>query len=233
MVREAFDQCCPWVLLAKHGALVCPCKARSPCSDIPCRRGLNKKLAEYFASEPSRTPSLRDSIFFHLYPILLKILRRYCHPCAGCHKNCTAGDLLSDMYVAFAGYLDQFDASRGVDFLNYMIKKLSWRAFNSFSRDYRVRTREVMWGEERDDGVEGEWCSISLENSVLAALDLEYCLTRMQSNTRSLFLLHYFWGYSYGELAILKNRREPAIRQAISRACRKIRKVHTRPSKTI
>lgn len=149
MCREAFDQSCPLTLLARHGALVCPCKAHSPRSNIPCRRGLNKKLEKYFASEQSKSPSLRNSLFFHFYPILLKILRRYCHPHAGCHKDCITGDILSDMYIAFAKYLDQFDASRQVGFLSYMIGKLSWRAFNSFAREHRVRGREILWDEER------------------------------------------------------------------------------------
>jgi RNA polymerase sigma factor (sigma-70 family) len=227
MCREAFDQSCPWALLAKHGALVCSCKAHNPQSDIPCRRGLNKKLEKYFASEQSRSTSLRASIFFHLYPILLKILRRYCHPRAGCHKNCIAGDLLSDMYIAFGEYLDQFDASRHVDFLSYMIKKLSWRAFNSFVRERHAETREIFWDEKREDGVEEPWDSISLENSLIASLDLEKYLSRMQSETRALCLLHYCEGYSYSELAIMERRRETSIRKVVSRACRKIREAYS------
>jgi RNA polymerase sigma factor (sigma-70 family) len=223
MCREAFDQCCPWALLAKQGALVCPYKAQSSQSD----RGLNEQLEKYFASGQSRTSSLRDSLFFHFYPALLKILGRYCHPRAGCHKYCFAGDLLSDMYIAFAEYLDQFDASRHVSFMNYMIKKLSWRAFNSFAREHRVRTREVLWNEEKDDVVDGMGEPNSPENSLIVSLDLEKYLSRMQSATRNLCLLHYFEGYSYSELATMESRHETAIRKAVSRACRKFRKAYS------
>ncbi len=223
MCREAFDQSCPWALLAKHGTLVCPYKACSPQLD----RGLNEQLEEYLASERSRTPSLRDSIFFHFYPILLKILRRYCHPRAGCDKNCFVGDLLSDMYIAFAEYLDQFDASRQVGFLSYMFKKLSWRAFNSFATEHRVRTREILRDEEREDGVEATGELISLENSLIASLDLEKYLSRMQTETRSLCLLHYCEGYSYSELATMERRQETTIRKVVSRACREVREAYS------
>jgi RNA polymerase sigma factor (sigma-70 family) len=227
MCRDAFDQRCPWTLLVKPGALVSPCQACHPQSDIACREGLNEHLEKYFASEQSRTASRRNCIFFNSYPLLLKILQRYCHPRADCHKNCVVGDLHSDMYVAFAEYLDQFDASRNVGFLSYIFKKLSWRAFNSFVREDRVRRREILWDEEREDGVEATWDSISLENSLIAALDLEKYLSRMQTQTRDLCLLHYCEGYSYNELAVMERRQATTIRKAVSRACREIREAYS------
>ncbi len=223
MCREAFDQSCPWALLARHGTLVCPYKACGPQSD----RGLNEQLEEYFASEQARTPSRRDSIFFHLYPVLLKILRRYCRPRTGCHQNCVVGDLLSDLYIAFAEYLDQFDASRNVGFLSYMFKKLLWRAFNSFVREHRFRTREIWWDEEKENRVEVTGNSISLENSLIASLDLEKYLSHMQAKTRDLCLLHYCEGYSYSELATMERQRETTIRKVVSRACREVREAYS------
>lgn len=227
MCREAFYQSCPWTLLVKPGVLVRPCQACNPQSEIACREGLNEHVEKYFASEQSKTSSRRNCIFFNSYPLLLKILRRYCHPHAGCHKNCVGGDLHSDMYVAFAEYLDQFDASRNVGFLSYMFKKLSWRAFNSFVREHRVRTREILWDEEGGNGVEAIGEAISLENSLIAALDLEKYLSCMQTETRSLCMLHYCEGYSYSELAIMESRQETGIRKLVSRGCRKVREVYS------
>jgi RNA polymerase sigma factor (sigma-70 family) len=227
MCREAFYQSCPWTLLVKPSALVSPCQACNPQSNRACREGLNEHLEKYFASEQSRTSSRRNCIFFNSYPLLLKILRRYCHPRAGCHKNCIVGDLHSDMYIAFAEYLDQFDASRHVGFLSYIFKKLSWRAFNYFVREHRIRKREILWDEERDDGVEEIQDSISLENNLIAALDLEKCLSRMPAKTRDLCSLHSCEGYSYSELATMERRQETTMRKVISRACRKIRAAYS------
>jgi RNA polymerase sigma factor (sigma-70 family) len=226
MCRKAFDQRCPWTLLVKPSVLVRPCQACNPKSNMACCEGLNEHLEKYFASEQSRTASRRACIFFNSYPLLLKILRRYCHPRAGCHKNCVVGDLHSDMYVAFVEYLDQFDASRNVGFLSYMFKKLAWRAFNSFVREHRIRTREILWNKEREDGVESIGDSISLEDSLITAFDLEKCLSRMQTKTRALCVLHYGEGYSYGELATMERRQETTIRKMISRACREVREAY-------
>jgi RNA polymerase sigma factor (sigma-70 family) len=209
--------------MVKSDALVSPCQACNPQSNIACCERLNEHLEKYFVSEQSRTASRRACIFFNSYPLLLKILRRYCHPRAGCHKNCIVGDLHSDMYVAFAEYLDQFDFSRQVGFLSYMFKKLSWRAFNYFVREHRVRTRELLRDEEKEDGLESIEDAIALENSLIAELDLEKCLSRMKSKDRDLCLLHYCEGYSYSELATMERRQETTIRKVISRACRKIR----------
>jgi DNA-directed RNA polymerase specialized sigma24 family protein len=104
-----------------------------------------------------------------------------------------------------------------------MIKKLSWRAFNSFVREHRIRRREILWDEERDDGVEAAWDTISLESNLIAALDLEKYLSHMRTKTRDLCLLHYCEGYSYSELATMESRQETTIRQVVSRACREIR----------
>ncbi len=130
------------------------------------------------------------------------------------------------MYIAFAEYLDQFDASRQVGFLSYMFKKLSWRAFNYFVREHRIRRREILWDEESDNGVEETGEAISLENSLIAALDLEKYLSRLQSKPRDLCLLHYFEGYSYSELAIMESRQETTMRKVVSRACRKIQEAY-------
>jgi DNA-directed RNA polymerase specialized sigma24 family protein len=71
--------------------------------------------------------------------------------------------------------------------------------------------------------VEATGEAISLENSLVAALDLEKYLSHMQTKTRALCLLHYCEGYSYSELATMERRQETAIRKAVSRACRGIR----------
>jgi DNA-directed RNA polymerase specialized sigma24 family protein len=104
-----------------------------------------------------------------------------------------------------------------------MFKKLSWRAFNYFVREHRIWKREILWDEERENGEETRWDLISPENSLLATLDLEKCLSRMQPKTRDLCLLHYCEGYSYSELAFMEKRQETTIRKAVSRACREIR----------
>jgi DNA-directed RNA polymerase specialized sigma24 family protein len=75
--------------------------------------------------------------------------------------------------------------------------------------------------------VEATWDSISLENSLIAALDLEKYLSRMQTQTRDLCLLHYCEGYSYNELAVMERRQATTIRKAVSRACREIREAYS------
>jgi|GEM_PF-4507728 len=213
-MRRNIDKNCPLKLLSAHGNFVCPHQA--------CRQDLDGRLKEYFATAQSRREPLRDGIFFHLSPILLKFLHRYCIIRPGCRKNCLVGDLLSDAYLAFTEYLDQFDDSRHVDFLDYMITKLSWRIHNSFAREQRCRTREIWWDEEKDGSLEEARDAISLENSLMSTFEIERCLAQMKSKTRTLFLLHYFFGYSYRELAIMKKQRAATIRKAVSRVRRKI-----------
>lgn len=165
---------------------------------------------------------MRDDIFFHFSPILLKFLHRYCIIRPDCRKNCLVGDLLSDAYLAFTEYLDQFDDSRRVDFIDYVITKLSWRIYNSFAREQRCRTREIFWDEEKDGSLEEARDSTPLENSLMSTFDLERCLAQMKSKARTLFLLHYFFGYSYQEMAIMKKQRAATIRKAVSRGRRKV-----------
>jgi RNA polymerase sigma factor (sigma-70 family) len=215
-MRRDIDKNCPLKLLSEHSKLVCPQQA--------CRQDLDGRLKEYFAPVQSGREPLRNGIFFRLSPILLKFLHRYCIIRPDCRKNCLVGDLLSDAYIAFTEYLDQFDDSRHVDFIDYVITKLSWRIYNSFARKQRCRTREIFWDEEKDGSLEEARDSTPLENSLMSAFELERYLARMKSKTRALFLLHDFFGYSYRELAVVKKQKAATLRKAVSRARRKIAK---------
>ncbi len=184
---------------------------------------LDASVRQYQASSECQRHELRAEIFFELSPFLLKSLSRYCHATTGCGMNCKVGDLLSSAFVVFTQLIDKFTFKRHLNFLGYIVQGLSWGIFNSYMKESRFNKKHILLSADYPDDYIRAVERKDLEQEWLSSIEVEELMSSLKSTSRDLFLLHYFFGYTYVDLATLKNGNVKTIQKAVERARKKMR----------
>jgi RNA polymerase sigma factor (sigma-70 family) len=85
-----------------------------------------------------------ELLFRQFQPLIRRLLRHYQH-------LEIAEDLPGELYLAFARFVQDFDASRGVPFSCYLVRMLSAALHTIVRRDWRLRARELPMEDTVDD----------------------------------------------------------------------------------
>ncbi len=184
---------------------------------------LDESVRQYQASSEFQRHELRAEIFFKLNPFLLKSLSRYCHVTTGCRINCKVGDLLSSAYVVFTQLIEKFTFKCNLNFLGYIVQGLSWGIFNSYMKEKRFNKKHILLSADYPDDYMRAVERKDIEQEWLSSIEMEELMSRLKSTSRDLFLLHYFFGYTYVDLATLKNGNVKTIQKVVERARKKMR----------
>ncbi|RMD96955.1 MAG: sigma-70 family RNA polymerase sigma factor [Calditrichaeota bacterium] len=187
-------------------------------------------VQKYFSSPESERLALRNEIFFRFFPFISNSLRKYCRKANGQNGHCLGADWLSDSFIAFAELLNKYDRRRKVNFVGYIVKGMSWRLFNRLSREQRYYHHHVFFADSP--------AGVRLENRLLweghrrvaMNMDMRKCLSFLEKSVRELVLGHYWWGYSYEELAALQNKKACTLRKTVQLAKEKIRRAYSQGS---
>lgn len=177
---------------------------------------LDEYVHRYFALSENERHTARTEIFFKLTPFLLKSLSWYCHISVGCGVNCEVGDLLSNAYLVFADLLDNFDFSRHLNFLGYIVNGLSWGIFNSFVKQKLYFKHRILFADKESNVAVEKWDRN--EERLISGIELEALLNKLTVAERDFFLMHYLFGYSFVDLAELHQKKAKTIQKFVERA---------------
>jgi len=211
MGRDSPTTTCPLRLLAEH--------ADSIPQEQPTIEILDNFVRDYFLGKTSDTEALRERVFAHLTPFLLKLLGGYCHLSRGCGVNCLVRELLSTTYIEFDDLLNKFDFDRHLNFAGYIVKRLTWRIFNEFVKERNYLEHHVSVGLQVKDMTPNRW---ETEIKWLSAIEVQDLLSKLRPSRRLLILLHDWYGYSCSDIAAIQKLKPETIRKRISRARKKM-----------
>lgn len=189
-------------------------------SHLPTLSELDEMVREYQKTSELERADRRAALFFKFSPFLLKSLSWYCGISNGCGVNCKVGDLLSTSYIVFTELIEEFDFERHLNFLGYIVNGLSWGIFNSYMKERHYSEQRILitGGEMTprkgsEENTEERW---------LSAVEMEELLAILNPEVRNLFLLHFLFGYSLADLAVIFGSNVKTVQKTLERARKKI-----------
>lgn len=159
----------------------------------------------------------KKSDFEHFYNLHIDKVYRFIFFRVGTNKD-LAEDLVSEIFMKALEHFADYDPK---------ISQSAWImtiAKNHLSNHWRDRKQASGLPNEEDEAGDGFWLNLAIEARKKDVIKQEVyeLLAKLDKNSQEIVTFHYILGYSYSEIAEMRNMTETAVKVAAHRAIKKL-----------
>lgn len=204
----------------------CPLRGtcfRSPGPAYVSYEACNAAVMQYrAAADPAERDARLRELYQRCLPLMRKALHRFCHPyrpASRCYPGaCLPEDLVGETFPIFRDVLDEYDPSRGMDFVGFASQRLYWRLRRRAQELVRPQDTAATSAEPLPQPAQPD----AEEARLLDQLLIEQLLERLSPDDAQL-LRRYACGYRSDELARWAGVSPAAVRKRLERLRRQLR----------
>ncbi len=200
------------------------CPFLAPCFEgpvpvYPTREAANEAVKAYQDTSPSPSANgLAEALYLGHVLVLRKALAHFC-PESKCRPGaCLVEELVGETVPIFMRALDEYDPTRGVDFLGYVSRRLIW-GLRQRVRPLRKARALASAPQAPDLGRDGE----DLEGQLIDRLHLQALMDVLSPDEAILLAKRYAEGFSGRELAESMGISYDAMRKRLQRLRARVR----------
>jgi len=129
-----------------------------------------------------------------------------------------AQDLVSEIFMKAMEHFADYDRKKSVSAWIFTIAK------NHLANYWRDNKQTSSLPEDEDESSDGFWLksAVNLFKKEAAKRQISELLEKLDESSREIVTFHYLLGYSYAEIADMKNMTEIAVKVAAHRAVKKL-----------
>jgi len=162
------------------------------------------------------------SLFEKMYTTQVDKIYRFVFFRVGNNKE-AAEDLTSEVFLRALEYFDSYDSTKSQSAWLMTIAKNCLVDYYK-KQKHNVSLEAAMADDEDSNKVDRLLFAVAKENFAKAGFNLEIMekLATLSENDREIVTFHYLYGYSYLEIAQMREMSETAVKVAAHRALKKI-----------